>query len=234
LRSALLSAVGHDLRTPLTAVKAAASSLRDPDVTLSAPDTAQLLATIEESANRLQALVDNLLDSARLATGAVVPQLRATAYDEIVAWALATVDGSRRVAVDLEETLPAVLADAGLLERVVATLVDNALRHGAGAPVAIRAAGLGEEAALHIVDRGPGPPPGPTDALFAPFPRRADRTSGPGIGLGLAVARGFTDAMGGRLNASPTPGGELTMTVTLPVDPLDAAPPPPVTAAVRP
>jgi two-component system sensor histidine kinase KdpD len=208
LRSALLSAVGHDLRTPLTSIKAAVSSLRDPELELSEGDTTELLATVEESADRLQGLVDNLLDSARLATGAVLPQLTAVGYDEVVARALSTVDGGHHVATDVDDTLAAVLADPGLLERVVANLIDNALRHGHG-----------EEAELAVSDRGPGLPAEALDSLFAPFQRLGDRTSRPGVGLGLAVARGFTEAMGGRIRAEPTPGGGLTMTITLALAP---------------
>ena len=115
------------------------SSLRDPEITLSAADTIELLVTVEESTDRLQALVDNLLDSARLATGAVVPQLRPVGYDEVVVRALASLDGGQRVTIEVDSTVPAVHADPGLLERVVANLADNALRHGGGAPVTIRA-----------------------------------------------------------------------------------------------
>jgi two-component system sensor histidine kinase KdpD len=229
LRSALLSAVGHDLRTPLTSIKAAASGLREPEIRLSDRDTAEQLATIEESADRLQALVDNLLDSARLATGAVVPQLRAVGYDEIVARALATVEDGDRVGIELDETVPAVRADPGLLERVVANLADNALRHGAGAPVVVRAAVHGADVELSVIDHGPGLPTGALDVLFTPFQRLGDRPSGRGIGLGLTVARGFTEAMDGALRAAPTPGGGLTMTLTLPLD--VPATPPPVTAS---
>ncbi len=130
--TALLSAVGHDLRTPLTSIKAAVGSLRDPELRLSADDTAELLADVEQAADRLTGLVDNLLDSSRLATGAVTPQLRPVGYDEVVALALALSGiGERRlVAVDVDEGLPQVVADVGLLERVVANVIDNALRHG--------------------------------------------------------------------------------------------------------
>jgi two-component system sensor histidine kinase KdpD len=202
LRSALLSAVGHDLRTPLTSIKAVASTLRDPALELSDADTTELLATLEESADRLQALVDNLLDSARLATGAVLPQLTAVGYDEVVARALSTVDGGHLVTTEVDDNL-----------------VDNALRHGQGASVLIRAAVHGGEAELQIGDRGPGLPTGALESLFAPFQRLGDRASRPGVGLGLAVARGFTEAMGGRIRAEPTPGGGLTMMITLPLAP---------------
>ncbi|GAA2557209.1 sensor histidine kinase [Pseudonocardia hydrocarbonoxydans] len=213
LRGALLSAVGHDLRTPLTSIKAAAGSLRDEQLRLSAADRADLAATVEESADRLTALVDNLLDSSRLAAGAVVPLLAPVGYDEVVVPALAGVEGSARVEVAVEETLPDVVADAGLLERVVANLVDNALRHGRGAPVAVRASAHSDRVELRVVDRGPGRA---REDLFAAFGPRGDRHATGGVGLGLSVARGFTEAMGGTLVAEDTPGGGLTLVVALP------------------
>ncbi|GLZ42984.1 sensor histidine kinase KdpD [Actinokineospora sp. NBRC 105648] len=217
LRTALLSAVGHDLRTPLTSIKAAAGSLRAPDLQLSEEDTAELLATVEESADRLTGLVDNLLDSSRLATGAVAPSLRAVTYDEVVARALAGLDGWAGVEVDVDELLPPVLADPGLLERVVANVVDNALRHG-GPEVAIRASVHADRAELRVVDHGPGLPKGTADTAFAPFQRLGDRDATPGVGLGLSVAKGFTEAMGGTIRAEDTPGGGLTVVVSLPVE----------------
>jgi two-component system sensor histidine kinase KdpD len=218
LRTALLSAVGHDLRTPLTSIKAAAGSLRDPQLQLSADDRAELAATIEESADRLTALVANLLDSSRLATGAVTPHLQPVGYDEVVAQALAGVDGSRRVTVDIDERLPEVLADPGLLERVIANVVDNALRHGAGAPVAVRASAYADRVELRVVDTGPGVRRGDAGRLFAAFQRLGDRDHN-GLGLGLSVAAGFTEAMGGTLTAEDTPGGGLTLVIGLPAAP---------------
>ncbi|WP_028932474.1 sensor histidine kinase [Pseudonocardia spinosispora] len=214
LRSALLSAVGHDLRTPLTSIKAAAGSLRDAELALTDSDRTELLATVEESADRLTALVDNLLDSSRLAAGAVVPRTGRVGYDEVVALALAGVEGSARVTVEIDESLPWVLADEGLLERVVANVVDNALRHGRGARVAVRASAHADRVELRIVDSGPGVPKGA--ALFTPFQRLGDRDTTSGVGLGLSVARGFTEAMGGTLTAEDTPGGGLTVVVSLP------------------
>ncbi|MHA6783587.1 DUF4118 domain-containing protein [Pseudonocardia saturnea] len=213
LRSALLSAVGHDLRTPLTSIKAAAGSLRDERLRLSAADRADLAATVEESADRLTALVDNLLDSSRLAAGAVTPLLAPIGYDEVVVRALAGIEGSARVTVEVEETLPDVVADVGLLERVVANLIDNALRHGRGAAVAVRGSAYADRVELRVVDRGPGRA---REDLFAAFQRRGDRHSTGGVGLGLSVARGFTEAMGGSLAAEDTPGGGLTLVVALP------------------
>ncbi|WP_158888912.1 sensor histidine kinase [Amycolatopsis anabasis] len=218
LRTALLSALGHDLRTPLTSIKAAIGSLRAQDIELSPEDTEELLLTAEESADRLADLVDNLLDSSRLATGAVRPHLRPVGYDEVVAHALANVDGSKSVQVKVDEHLPAVFADPGLLERVVANVLDNALRHGARAtrPVSARASTHAEHVELRIIDHGPGLKKGGAEAAFAPFQRLGDRDATPGIGLGLSVAKGFTEAMGGTIRAEDTPGGGLTVVISLP------------------
>jgi two-component system sensor histidine kinase KdpD len=221
LRTALLSAVGHDLRTPLTSIKAAIGSLRDSTLKLSKRDVAELEATIEESADRLAALVANLLDSSRLATGAVVPQLRPVTYDEAVGRALRGIDERQSVTVEVDDALPAVLADPGLLERVIANLIDNALRHGRGVDrpteVAVRASVYGDTVELRVVDRGRGLPRKAAELLFAPFQRLGDRDSVPGLGLGLSVAKGFVEAMGGTISAEDTPGGGLTMVVSLPI-----------------
>jgi two-component system sensor histidine kinase KdpD len=217
LRTALLSAVGHDLRTPLTSIKAAIGSLRAADLQLSTTDRKELEADIEESADRLAALIGNLLDSSRLATGAVQPQLRAVGYDEIVGRTLSSVDGQGRVTVEVDEHLPAVLADEGLLERVVANVTDNALRHGGGSPVAIRASAYASEVELRIVDHGRGLPKKAAEQAFIPFQRLGDRDNTTGVGLGLSVAKGFTEAMGGSLRAEDTPGGGLTIVISLPI-----------------
>src|SRR5215207_231587 len=215
LRTALLSAVGHDLRTPLASIKAAAGGLRDPHLPLTADDRSELAATIDESADRLTGVVNNLLDSSRIATGAVTPELRPVHYDEVAQLALRGLDGTDRVRIEIDERLPEVLADPGLLERVVANIVDNALRHGRSSPVTVRGSEHAHRVELRVVDAGPGVPGGQVDRLFAPFQRLGDREPR-GLGLGLSVARGFTDAMGGTLTAEDTPGGGLTMVVSLP------------------
>ena len=120
---------------PADSIKAAAGSLRDPNLRLSDADRGELAATVEESADRLTGVVDNLLDSSRIATGAVDPELQPVGYDEVAPLALRGLDGTDRRPLDLDDRLPEVLADPGLLERVVANLVDNALRHGRGSPV---------------------------------------------------------------------------------------------------
>jgi two-component system sensor histidine kinase KdpD len=213
--------VGHDLRSPLTSIKVAAASLRDPSLRLPPADRLELTATIEESADRLTALVDNLLDSSRLAAGAVTPLLAPVGYDEVAVRALVGLDDAGRVTLDIDESLPDVLADAGLLERVVANVVDNALRYAGDAPIVLRASVYDERVELRIVDAGPGVPRRERESLFTPFWRLgadpSDRDGRTGVGLGLAVARGFTEVMGGTLTAEDTPGGGLTVVVALPV-----------------
>ncbi|MFI1913178.1 ATP-binding protein [Nocardia sp. NPDC020380] len=222
LRRALLSAVSHDLRTPLAAAKAAASSLRSDDVEFSPEDTAELLETIEESVDQLTALVGNLLDSSRLAVGVIKPQNRKIYLDEVVHHALMGMGtrGLRRVAIDrvkVEVGTTAVRADPGLLERVLANLIDNAVRYSpTDTPVRVTAERIGKRVAITVVDSGPGVPTGLEDQLFEPFQRLGDRDNSTGVGLGLSVVRGFVDAMGGTVHAEPTPGGGLTMVIDLP------------------
>ncbi len=215
IRTALLAAVSHDLRTPLASIKAAVSSLRSPDVRWDPADEAELLAAIEESADRLDGLVANLLDMSRLQTGAVNPLARPVTLDEVIQPALAGVAGDQ-VVVEVPEDLPPVLADPGLLERSLANVVENAVRHGGGRPVRIGAVARDGRIELTVADRGPGVPDQAKDRIFEPFQRLGDRPRGSGVGLGLAVARGFAEAVGGRLRAEDTPGGGLTMVFSLP------------------
>ncbi|MEV6275801.1 sensor histidine kinase KdpD [Nocardia sp. NPDC051832] len=225
LRRALLSAVSHDLRTPLAGAKAAVSSLRSDDIEFSAEDTGELLETIEESVDQLTALVGNLLDSSRLAVGVVTPQLRQVYLDEAVHRALVSVGmgarGLRRAAmnrVQIEVGELSVQADAGLLERVLANLVDNALRHAPrDSPVRVTADAQGERVSIAVADTGPGVDKNAEEQLFEPFQRLGDRDNTTGVGLGLSVVRGFVEAMGGTVQAEQTPGGGLTMLVDLPV-----------------
>ncbi len=215
IRTALLAAVSHDLRTPLAAIKAAVSSLRSDDVAWSAEDEAELLEGIEDGADRLDHLVGNLLDMSRLQTGTVTPLIREIDLDEVVPMALGGVpEGS--VDLDIPETLPMVAVDPGLLERVVANIVENAVKYNPGRePVAVAASALGGRVELRVVDRGRGVPDEAKERIFEPFQRYGDAPRGAGVGLGLAVSRGFAEAMGGTLDAEDTPGGGLTMVLTL-------------------
>ena len=228
MRTALLAAVSHDLRTPLASIKASVSSLRQTDVEWSEADEADLLATIEQNADRLDALIGNLLDMSRLHTGSLQPFLRPTAIDEVAPVAAGGLDDSLRLEMAVPDGFPLVLADPGLLERVLANLFSNALRYSpAGRPPELHAVLDGGRVRLEVADHGPGVPDEQKERIFEPFERVGDRH--PGVGLGLAVARGFAEAMGGRIGAFDTPGGGLTVRVTLP-----AASAGPVRASIAP
>jgi two-component system, OmpR family, sensor histidine kinase KdpD len=216
MRTALLAAVSHDLRTPLASIKASVSSLRQTDVEWSEADQADLLATIEQNADRLDALIGNLLDMSRLHTGSLQPFLRPTAIDEVAPVALLGLDDSLRVEMAVPDGFPLVLADPGLLERVLANLFSNALRHSpaTGQPPELHAHMAGDLVVIEVVDHGRGVPDEAKERIFEPFTRVGDRFPG-GVGLGLAVARGFAEAMGGRIVARDTPGGGLTVAITL-------------------
>lgn len=213
-RTALLAAVSHDLRTPLSAVKAAVSSLRDPSVDWSDQDRAALLETIEEGADRLDALVVDLLDMSRLQTGAVVARSEPVDVLAVVQRAAA---GTTTV-VEVPPDLPEARADAALLERVLANVVENAHKHAAGSAVRVDATATRDRVVVRVVDGGPGVPPQRRDRMFEPFQRLGDVPRGTGVGLGLAVARGLTEAMGGTVEAEDTPGGGLTLVIELPQD----------------
>ncbi|MGW3283651.1 ATP-binding protein [Streptomyces sp. NPDC001002] len=214
MRTALLRAVSHDLRTPLAAGWAAVTSLRSRDVEFSPQDRDELLAAADESMAKLNRLVENLLDLSRLEAGALTLNLRATALEEVLPMALSDVP---EVVVADVEAIPAVLADPPLLERVIANLAGNAARHTPpGKPVLVTASALAGRVELRVVDRGPGLPPTGRDRLFEPFQRLGDTDNTTGLGLGLALARGLTEAMNGTLTPEDTPGGGLTMVVSLP------------------
>jgi two-component system, OmpR family, sensor histidine kinase KdpD len=218
MRTALLAAVGHDLRTPLASAKAAVTSLRAKDVEWSPQDHDELLVTADESLDRLSSLVDNLLDMSRLQAGALSVTTRPVALDEVVPLALDAIGPqAQSVLTDLGDSLPFVEADSGLLERVIANLVTNAIRYSPGEqPPRVTASSLQDRVELRVVDRGPGIPPHARDQVFAPFQRLGDTDNTSGLGLGLALARGLTEAMSGTLEPEDTPGGGLTMVLSLP------------------
>jgi two-component system sensor histidine kinase KdpD len=227
LRTALLAAVSHDLRTPLSSIKASATSMLSHEVTWSPEAVRGFCETINTETDRLNTLVGNLLDMSRLQTGALHLAVRPVGLEEVTFSALASLSrDASQVVVDVPETLPRVAADPALLERAIANLVDNALAWtGAGQSVRIEAGQCGARIDLRVTDRGPGIPVNQREAVFQPFQRLGDsrNTSPDGVGLGLAVARGFVEAMGGELVLEDTPGGGLTTVVSLNIADTDVA-----------
>ncbi|KZM76775.1 DUF4118 domain-containing protein [Cellulosimicrobium sp. I38E] len=216
-RTALLAAVSHDLRTPLAAIRAAVDGLRSPGAVLEPQDRTALVETAASETERLEQLIDNLLDLSRLQTGSVAPVLRDVSLEEIVP--VAVEPHGPRVALDVPEDLPLVRTDPGLLERVVANVVANAVRFAPPEePVRVRASASGGIVEVRVVDLGPGVPDDAKERMFESFQRLGD-AGGHGVGLGLAVARGFSRAVGATLVPEDTPGGGLTMVLTVPVAP---------------
>ena len=217
MRTALLAAVSHDLRTPLASAKASVASLRSADVHFDEDDRAELLATAGESLDRLERLVTNLLDMSRLQAGALGVTLLAVGAEEVVPRALDDLGpAGRTVRAIVPDDLPVLLADPGLLERVLVNLVGNALRYSPpGRPPVVTASTLGDMMERRVVDHGPGIPEDRWNDVFLPFQRLGDRDNHTGVGLGLALSRGLTEAMGGTLTPEETPGGGLTMVLAL-------------------
>ena len=218
VRTSLLAAVGHDLRTPLSAAKASVSSLRGSEVHWTDAERTELLTTAEESLDQLDDVVSNLLDMSRLQAGVLAVHRQRVSVEDVLPLAALAALGDR-LDLDLGDQPAEVEADPGLLERVLANLLQNAARHApAGSPVRLSASRLGPRVEVRVCDRGPGVRDADKARVFAPFQRLDDRSSsghGAGVGLGLAVSRGFVEAMGGALTAEDTPGGGLTMTVSL-------------------
>jgi two-component system, OmpR family, sensor histidine kinase KdpD len=219
-RRALLAAVGHDLRTPLAGIKASVSTLRQTDVEWSPEESEELLATIEDSTDRLDAVVRNLLDASRLQAGSLVARSESVALDQVVSSAaLDLPEAAGQLEIDVPEDLPLVRADPGLLQRVFVNVLDNAVRHGGGdQPIEVKARAGADTAKIEIVDHGPGVPEYARTDLFEPFRRIGDDSGDKGLGLGLSVARGFVEAMGGAMVADATPGGGMTMRIRLELD----------------
>ncbi|MFK3979828.1 DUF4118 domain-containing protein [Micromonospora sp. NPDC050397] len=218
MRTALLAAVSHDLRTPLASAKAAVNSLRSSEVEFDQSDREELLATADESLDRLTRLVTNLLDMSRLQAGVLGLSLAPIGLEDAVPPVLDEMgEPARRVGVSLPAHLPAVRADPGLLERVLVNLVANALRFSpADRPPSISASEHGGLVELRVADYGPGLPHDQWEQAFLPFQRHGDRDNHAGVGLGLALSRGLAEAMGGTLVPEDTPGGGLTMVLSLP------------------
>ncbi|ACZ86723.1 DUF4118 domain-containing protein [Streptosporangium roseum] len=218
MRTALLAAVSHDLRTPLASARLAVESLRGTEIEWSAEDRAELLATADESLIKLDRLVANLLDMSRLQAGVLGLTLQPVALEEVIPRSIDDLGPLRdRVEGDVSVDLPEILADSALLERILVNVMSNAVRYSpAGKKVLITASRHGDHVEIRVVDRGPGIPAEAHDRVFMPFQRLGDRDNHTGVGLGLALSRGLAEAMGGTLTPEETPGGGLTMVLTLP------------------
>ena len=225
MRTSILRAVSHDLRTPLAGIKLAVGGLRLDDVEYSKDEEQELLATIEVCSDRLDALVGNLLDMSRITSDAVNPLLRPVRWYEVIPEAVRAIPEGR-VRVDLPANMPEIDADPGMLERVIANIAENAAKYAPESDIVLVGAAGGLSPAsldgrpageLRIIDHGRGVPAEKVVEMFRPFQRLDDAPQTTGIGLGLAVAKGFTDAMGGSLTAEATPGGGLTMVIRLPL-----------------
>ncbi|ADD41143.1 sensor histidine kinase [Stackebrandtia nassauensis] len=218
MRTALLAAVSHDLRTPLASAKAAVAGLRGNGDMFSAADRDELLLTADESLDRLDRLVSNLLDMSRLQAGALGAHTIPIGLEEVVPTALDELgEAGREVRLDVAGDLPEVAADPGLLERIIVNVVGNALRHSPpGTPPLVKAGAHDDIVELRVIDHGPGVPDVDQEQLFTPFQRLGDRDNASGVGLGLALSRGLAEAMSGTLTAENTPGGGLTMVLSLP------------------
>lgn len=218
VRSALLAAVGHDLRRPLAAATAAVTTLRQADLALSETDREDLLETAEDSLAGLAGLVTNLLDVSRVEAGVLGVSIAPTELDDVISPALDELGvGPADVELDIAPELPLLAADGVLLQRVVVNLLGNALRYSpAGQRPVLAASEFGGTVQVRVIDRGPGIPGERREAVFLPFQRLGDTDNDTGIGLGLALSKGFVEGMGGTLDAEDTPGGGLTMVVSLP------------------
>jgi two-component system sensor histidine kinase KdpD len=225
IRTSILRAVSHDLRTPLAGIKLAVTALQRQKRRLPEEIQAEMLDTIDSYADRLDSLIGNLLDMSRISSGSTAPLTSPVTWRDAIEDALRGLpEGAIRI--DLAPNMPAVDADLGMLERVIANIVENALKYAPGSDIVIVGPASGSGAAvvegrpcgeLRIVDHGQGVPAADVIAMFEPFQRLDDAPAGLGIGLGLAVAKGFTEAMSGQLVAEPTPGGGLTMVIRLPL-----------------
>jgi two-component system sensor histidine kinase KdpD len=217
-RIALLAAVSHDLRTPLAAAKAAVGCLRSGDIKLTADDHDELLATADESLDLLTRLAASLLDVSRLQAGVFPVFPRPADLQEIITRSLGDIGkAARAVTIRIPPELPPVMVDPPIMERVITNVVANALRYSPeGSPPLLTASAGRGRVELRVIDRGPGVPQAGRDQIFVPFRRLGDTEGTTGVGLGLTVARGLTEAMHGTLEPEQTPGGGLTMAISVP------------------
>ena len=218
INTAVLRSVSHDLRTPLMAISTSAGALARPDLAIDDADRAELLATILAASDRLDRLVGNLLDLSRLQASVARPEQHLAELDELVAATLEELGPeAARVEVSLPDDSLTVLVDPHQIQRALVNLVENALKYSPpGEPVRVQVTGSATEAAIRVIDHGPGVAPGERDRIFEPFQRGERTGERPGAGLGLAIARGFVEANGGHLAVESRAGQGATFVLTLP------------------
>jgi len=217
VKTALLRAVSHDLRSPLTAISAAGEAVGSP--TLSPEERAEMAAVIQEETRRLSRLVDNLLDLSRLEAGAAEPHREWTSIEELIRAAVDEVAAAPDAfALSIDRDLPLVSVDPVQMERAFVNVLENARRHSGGHPVSVRARAVRDRVIVRVVDRGPGIPPAQLERVFEPFYRAGTPGSAHrGSGLGLAIARGFTEANAGSLYVESLPGQGATFVFEMPL-----------------
>lgn len=220
VKTALLAAVSHDLRTPLAAAIAAVDSLRSREVKFGRKDREELLDTAADALDRLSRLVANLLDMSRIQAGALGVTPTSMALADVVTAALLEIGpAGDAVTIECPDDIPRVVVDGPLLERALVNIVGNALRYSPPqSPPAITADATEGHVELRVVDHGPGLAESERSVMFVPFQRLGDTDNTTGVGLGLALSRGLVEAMGGTLTPESTPGGGLTMCIVLPAE----------------
>lgn len=220
LKTALLQAVSHDLRTPVTAIVAAAYALSSRTIT--AEEQRDLSAAIVQAGERLSALIDKLLDLSRLQSGKAEPRRESISLEEVVLAARDAQPQPIDARITVDPDVPPIRADAAQLERVFANLLENAWHYSGGRPVSVHIRADGNRVVLRVVDQGPGIPPAERDRIFEPFYRGPQTTNGrwSGSGLGLAIAKGFVEANGGTISVDSLPGQGTSFVVSFPADQL--------------
>jgi two-component system, OmpR family, sensor histidine kinase KdpD len=231
LRTSVLSAVSHDLRTPLTVVVGLADTLARGEPSLP-PDLRRAAIELREQAMRLSRMVENLLDMARLRSGRVKLLKAWQPLEEVVGSSVSAVEASYpglAVGIELAADLPVLEFDGVLIERVLVNLLENAAKHGGGSGIAIRAGRTESGVEIEVEDRGPGLPPGDVDRLFDMFERGGSEAQPVGAGMGLAICKAIVEAHGGTIRAGSREGGGTSFVVSLPA----TAPPEALQASVR-
>ena len=224
IKTAVIQAVSHDLRTPLATIEAALGGLEGGVAGLTDADREELLDTIRVELVRLERLVENLLDLSRLQAGAARPRPEFWSADELVGQALDHLKDADRVVVSVPHDLPPARVDAAQIQRVLANLLENALKFSpASEPVTVRFAATRKELLVRVVDRGPGIPESEHELVFEPFHRFEGAPPTRGAGLGLAIARGFAEANGGRVWVESREGQGATFVLALPAAEVPAA-----------